>query len=136
MQIIARANLLAALTGPSMDPEREFQEELTAFANAIQAHAPAGVTHFVYTDHENGDDPVVSWGEHTPTTLLNLLGSGEVQSTQGNGYYGCAAQVVSRQYAPGLTPPADNRVLYHCYMGGSPLNSAPGFVVATAVVLA
>jgi hypothetical protein len=135
VQIITRANLLAVLTGTTMDPEQEFQEEMTAFATAILAHAPAAVQHFVYTDHENGDDPVVSWGEYAQTKSVELLGNGEVYNARGDSYYGCTAQTHDWQYAAGVTPIEDTRVLYHCYLGGSPLNSAPGFVISTALLL-
>jgi hypothetical protein len=135
MHIIARSALLATLTGPALNPDQQAQEEMTAFANAILAHAPAAVTHFVYTDHENGDDVQVGWPEYAQVKSVDLLGSGEVYTASGDSYYGCSAEYRHFDYAPGVTPTVDSRVLYHCYLGGSPMNSAPGFVISTAEVL-
>jgi hypothetical protein len=133
MQIITRANLLAVLTGTAMDPMVECQEEMTAFANAILAHAPAEAQHFVYTDNENGDDQVVSWGEYTQLHTTELVPLTYTKS--GDSYYGCTAQTRNWQEPEGTAPMEDSRVLYHCYLGGSPLNSAPGFVISTALLL-
>lgn len=121
MDIVSRTNLLAFLTGPFMDPDQQAQEELNAIANAVLADAPATITHFLHTDHENGDDPVVAYPEHVETQNRGLIT--EKYNSRGDSYYGVMAQSRSDSY------PGDDRVLYHCYLGGSPLNSAPGFVL-------
>lgn len=123
MQIVARASLLAFLTGPFMDPEQEQLEALTAIGNAVLLNAPASVTHFLYSDHENGDDPVVAYPEHTSTHTEALIDA--KYTANGDSYYGVGAQWRD------IGLPSDDRVLYHCYLGGSPLNSAPGFVLST-----
>jgi hypothetical protein len=123
MQIVARASLLAFLTGPFMDPDQEHQEEFTAIANAVLLNAPASVTHFLYSDHENGDDPEIRYPEYIQLQSEHLIN--EQYTANGDSYYGVYAQWRD------LGLPNDNRVLYHCYLGGSPLNSAPGFVLST-----
>ncbi len=127
MQIISRAQLLATLTGPLFDPDSTFIVEMSAFANAILAHAPASVTHFVYTDHENGDDAEVIWPVYLKPRTVQLLDFRKCSSD--NGYYGLVAQ----QHQHSL--PDDSRWLYQCFLGGCPVQSAPGFVISTAIML-
>lgn len=126
MQIIDRSVLLATLIGQAFDPEQAYTEEMTAFANAILADAPESATHFVYTDNENGDDPTVSWGQDAD---LHCVVSQELipltYTKSGDSYYGLSASHSSYE-------PERSRVIYYCYLGGSPLNSAPGFVLTTA----
>lgn len=124
MQIIARSQLAAVMTSDSFDPDQQFNEEMTAFAAAILAHCPTEYTHFVFTDHENGGDPEVSWGEGarvTPEELVPLT-----WRQDGGSYYGLTSVVSDFS--------ANGQPIYHCYLGGSPLNSAPGFVLTPATL--
>ncbi len=125
MEIIARADLLAVLTGTGYDPMVQYPEEMAAFANAILAHAPAEATHFVYSDAENGEDLEIVVPEYCYTVRAELIPV--VYNREHTSYYGLTA-VQHDQY--GEQP--DSRVLYSCIYGGSPMNSAIGFAIATA----
>jgi hypothetical protein len=125
MQIVARQHLLGFLTGSSMDPMQEFREEMTAISQAILDDLPAGVQYLVYSDHENGEDPQVSW-EGFGRVSRDLIN--EQYRSDGDSYYGVSVTQLERVY------PADDRRVYNCYLGGSPLNSAPGFVISTAAL--
>ncbi len=124
MQIVARQHLTAFLT-TAYDPDGINHVEMSAFASKILEHAPAEVAWFLITDHENGDDPEISWGylyrRHQDEELIPLT-----YAPNDCGYYGLIAQ--TNKYIK------DSRILYQCYLGGSSGNSAPGFVVACVLV--
>ena len=119
LKVISRADLAAFLTSSYMDPEGELQEELQAHAAAILKESSAAL--FVYTDHENGDDPQVGYSEYNsdsanilPVTYRKDMGS----------YYGVT---VSRHMYNTQSPK-----VFHCYLGGSDITSAPGYVITEA----
>ena len=120
MQVVTRAQLAAFLTGSFMDPDQNNQEELTAFGAAILAHSAAPV--FVYTDHENGDDPEVSCAVGMPTVDVVPL----TYTMAGDSYYGVSVQ------QPQYPEEGNGWAVYNCYLGGSPLNSAPAFNITAA----
>lgn len=129
MHVISRSKLLATLTGPLYSVESDRLEEFTAFANAILADAPPTATHFVFTDHENGDDPVVKWADEG-FARQNVVVKKLIPLTYSKlgDYYGCDAERQSYH------SPDDPRIIYQCYLGGCPVSSAPGFVITGATL--
>ncbi len=126
MQIISRAQLFATLTGPVFSPDGDRKEEMSAFATAILNHAPAAVTHFVFTDHENGDDQTVTWSEYDQLHKEELI---PLTYAAVGDYYGLTA--ARKEWNP-----EDLRWLYQCFLGGCAIQSAPGFVISTAIMVA
>lgn len=129
MYLVTRDQFAAFLTGSTMDPEQSIQQEMSEFAASILADAPASVTHFLVTDHENGDDPEITFPHYVrdePGCVQELI----PLSNAPNGYYGLSR---TRHYGS-LDREDENRFVYQCYIGGSPLDSAPGFNI-TALVL-
>lgn len=130
MQIVAKADLVRLFTesrsqaGPFMDPENEFREEMTAFAAAITADLPEEVTHIVITDHENADDVEVSWPDYAQLEVNELI---PMTYSKAGDYYGVTERHKPGDYTIG-------RRIYNLYWGGSPINSAPGIVLTTAVM--
>lgn len=122
MQLISREKLKAVLTGPSFDPDSTMSVEMAGFADSILADAPPEVTHFVYSDSSDGEDPEVRYPEYRFYPGSGIEKKELIpQSDSNNGYWG-----LSLEYGT-LNP--DDRV-YYCYLGGSPLNSAGGFALA------
>lgn len=119
MQIITRSHLKAFLTGPSIDPEGDLSVEQNAFADAILADNLA--QHFVFTDNENGQDPQVGYDDYA-VVVREVIPSSDAP----NGYYGMTA------YRPEWQP---TTTVYYCYLGGSTVASATGFVVTTATLV-
>lgn len=125
MLIVPRAQLLKYMVSDQYDYDQQFTRVFTVMATAIMADAPPDVTHFVLTDHENGDDLYVGVQEYDGYDSTDLV----PLTDDDTGYFGVAASR-NRHFDPG-----DNRVLYNCYLGGSPLASAPGFVISTAIMV-
>jgi hypothetical protein len=119
MIIVSRANLASFLTGNFCDPDQEFQEEFNAFASVILADSPNYVQWFIYSDHENGNDPQVSSNSSETRVLVDQT-FGKVSHS----YYGVNAHNSWEDLAP--------VVFYDCYLGGSEGASASGFVITCA----
>lgn len=127
MQIISRAKLLATLTGPVFAPNGFDLQAFTDIANAVLAHAPPEVQWFVYSDHENGGDFYVGIDPqlHSVETMVTQEILPMTYNSNGDSYHGVAVSYD----CTGLGFP---NLVYNCYLGGSSLNSACGFVLASA----
>lgn len=122
MQIIARANLLSFLSSQFMDPDGQLPE-LKEIGQSVLADTPAGVQWFIYADHENGEDPVISYEDpQVRKVLYNESGI--------NGYFGVDHNGPNAEVACGT-----ELGYYSCYLGGSPWQSAGGFTLTPALAV-
>lgn len=114
MQFCSRENLAAMLCQDV--PEGEGLKEMQLMAEAILTDSKA--SHFLYSNDENGDDPKVSYEDFQleSSDVLPVRDDGDL------GYFG----VVRQSHKFNDTAPR----VYGCYLGGSPLSSAPGFAVS------
>lgn len=135
MQIVARANLLSYLTGPSFDPDSGMLHELTIIANAVLADAPAEYTHFLLSDHENGDDPEVRWPEfyYEPgrdqlvrTELVPYQQAPVINGICNGGFY--MSRTVKRDE---LTV----QPLYYAVLGDVPIMAGAGFAITPVTLV-
>jgi hypothetical protein len=117
MYLVARSQLKDFLCGGYFDPDGTNREEMVAFADKILEHCPTDLKLFLFSDHENGDDPEIHWPFRQRLEELIPL----TYAAGGSGYYGLIAE--RREDVE------DGEILYQCYLGGSAGNSAPGFVV-------
>lgn len=118
MQLISRNMLAAFLASDFMNPDSDFRVELQGSATAILAHADPEITHFLFSDHENGMDQDLSnsnnpWKGHPEDVDLADLVSGET----GNGYWMCSYSVEG------------GMAQYYIGVGGSQGNSAVGYLL-------
>jgi hypothetical protein len=124
MYVIPREMLVEVLLGDRINPDHAFDQEMRDFGEAISSVLRPDITHLVFSDSENGSDPDISHDNFNDTGEDRHPSEDLLYRTSDNGYYGIT--ILASRFNE------DAVRIFHCYMGGSSLQSAPGFRLVEA----